>query len=376
MTIVRLTMIFAIVLSLGIASASASYQQPKRPSRAEAERAREIEKQKRDALAQARVDANTAARQIFEQYHTESCDEPGTWTRKGNLLNDYNKYTRTTYKPRYWFTQFRGLRPIAPHPNFGFNKPDAATAANYPDVDYVAEFYVRAEIGRHFYCSVKDAEGKLDPQFGGCLWTPWRNNAPVMSMTLWRRRGVWQLQSRIEFLNEYFIENRDGPSWLKPTCNEVSRGIDEALEEEVEFSNQAADSEKGADVDEQAAEAQGLIGENKGMIAGPLTYPSDRIPSDLVVCVEGEGRIACSDSQNKLGYVFIVNHVAAYYQVSLPAGNYYVYGRTSKDEHKAYWNEFVRCGISVNCHSTKKLEVVVTNGQVTRGIMIGDFWMR
>ena len=85
MTIVRLTLIFAIVLSLGIASASASYQQPKRPSRAEAQHAQEIEKQKRDAAAQARKEAIEAAKKFFAEFHAEGCNQPGDWTRKSDL---------------------------------------------------------------------------------------------------------------------------------------------------------------------------------------------------------------------------------------------------------------------------------------------------
>ncbi|MBK7704431.1 MAG: hypothetical protein IPJ30_01330 [Acidobacteria bacterium] len=51
-----------------------------------------------------------------------------------------------------------------------------------------------------------------------------------------------------------------------------------------------------------AASAQG-----NGKIKGKLTYPSEFIPADMVVCVEGTTRTVCSNSRDKAGYVFKVN---------------------------------------------------------------------
>lgn len=118
-----------------------------------------------------------------------------------------------------------------------------------------------------------------------------------------------------------------------------------------------------------------VSGQGNGKIAGKLTYPSEFIPDDMVVCVEGEGRTVCSNSKNKSGYVFKVNRAGARYEVSLPAGKYYVYGKTrDMSGHKAYWNEFVRCGMSVDCKSKRRLQVTVRSGRTTSGITVGDFW--
>jgi hypothetical protein len=127
-----------------------------------------------------------------------------------------------------------------------------------------------------------------------------------------------------------------------------------------------------------------------GKITGKLTYPSDYIPTTMIVCVyAADGlpgdRYCSSDNASNLrkaGFIFRVNHRAASYQVQLPAGSYYLYATFPKGKapvadyeyYKAYYNEFVRCGMSVDCPSKRNIAVDVRAGRTTGGITLGDWY--
>lgn len=120
-----------------------------------------------------------------------------------------------------------------------------------------------------------------------------------------------------------------------------------------------------------------------GKITGKLTYPSDGIPRDLVLCVKVTSLYAepvyCSNmSAAKLReakIAFKLNYRAANYSVTLPAASYYIYATTGEMPGvKAYYNEFVKCGMSVECTSKKWIVIKVKAGQTRSGITVGDFW--
>lgn len=111
----------------------------------------------------------------------------------------------------------------------------------------------------------------------------------------------------------------------------------------------------------------------EGTISGSLTYPSEGIPEDLVV-------YALNLDTNKEYYT--KEHITdAHYQygtgykVSVPEGRYYVYGIVaSSPQSKAYYDEFVRCGMNVNCSDTSKVEVKVEADKETTNVMVGDWY--
>lgn len=118
-----------------------------------------------------------------------------------------------------------------------------------------------------------------------------------------------------------------------------------------------------------------------GKITGKLTYPGEGIPRDMVLCVRNtqkEPTYCSSTPAAKLRegkIVFKLNYRSASYDISLPSGSYYLYATTNEmPGHKAYYNEFVRCGMSVDCRSKKQIAVKVKAGQTVKGITIGDFW--
>lgn len=126
-------------------------------------------------------------------------------------------------------------------------------------------------------------------------------------------------------------------------------------------------------------------GPSRGIIKGNLTYPSDEIPQGLILCATRVLKVSftvCSTSSNKRGLSFFINRARQKYSISVPAGTYYVYATFPKgraptgdlEEYKAYYTEFVRCGMSVKCKSHRRIKIRVRNRQVRSGITIGDWY--
>ena len=121
-------------------------------------------------------------------------------------------------------------------------------------------------------------------------------------------------------------------------------------------------------------------------ITGKLTYPSDYIPPEMVICVTRDVETYCSNQlSSRLSAAkisFRLNHRAASYEVRLPAGRYYIYGTFPRGKAptrdmegiKAYYNDFVKCGMNVNCKSKKPIAIKAVAGRIVRGITIGDWY--
>ncbi len=128
----------------------------------------------------------------------------------------------------------------------------------------------------------------------------------------------------------------------------------------------------GEDEEEFSLKSLGENGVN-GTIEGPLSFPSEVIPEEMTVCAEpiGEGEEVCTDEhvssdkfQNGLGF-----------SVSVPEGEYYVYAYLpSNPDKRAYYNEYVTCGLKYECESHEKIEVSVATGEVTSGVMPHDWY--
>ncbi len=109
-----------------------------------------------------------------------------------------------------------------------------------------------------------------------------------------------------------------------------------------------------------------------GRIAGTLIYPSEYVPADMRVVAEpvGGGRSYASNQKKLNPKNYTYN-----YAMSLPAGRYYVYALTRENPgYRAYYNEFVTCGLNVNCHSHAKLVVVVATGATTPNVNPHDWY--
>lgn len=116
-----------------------------------------------------------------------------------------------------------------------------------------------------------------------------------------------------------------------------------------------------------------------GRIEGELSYPSDFIPSDLNVCAENidTKAMVCTSKQIKLS-----KRVKGY-QLSVPAGTYYVFAifppgskdDYNKDGYRAYYSELVTCGYDATvCKSHALIPVVVEAGKTVKNIAPGDYY--
>ncbi len=111
-----------------------------------------------------------------------------------------------------------------------------------------------------------------------------------------------------------------------------------------------------------------------GTIEGSLSFPSEGIPADLKVCAEtllGVQFECTSTHIQDSKYTY-----GSGYKLELPPGKYYVYAQAPSfnSNYKAYYSEFVTCGLSINCPSHKPIEVEVTSGATLTGIDPQDWY--
>ena len=111
-----------------------------------------------------------------------------------------------------------------------------------------------------------------------------------------------------------------------------------------------------------------------GFIRGPLSYPSEIVPEDMVVCaknLETELEYCSDDHISDEGFL---NGVG--FELEVPVGNYYVFAFLPENpEKKAYYNEFVTCGLNVDCQSRDKIVVEVEAEKTTDEIKPHDWYV-
>jgi len=105
----------------------------------------------------------------------------------------------------------------------------------------------------------------------------------------------------------------------------------------------------------------------KGVITGYISYPGQEIPNDLKVCAINieTGRKFC------VQYTDTVYHS---YTIKVPEGIYYVYATTNKFEKKAYYTEFVKCGLKIDCPSHEKIKILVKSNDTIKNINPQDWY--
>ena len=116
------------------------------------------------------------------------------------------------------------------------------------------------------------------------------------------------------------------------------------------------------------------------IITGELSYPSDFDFPRMIVCAEAVNAksIHCTDKRTQNRRSRKVT-----YKLRVPAGSYYIFATiVNGDElvedvrgYKAYYSEFVRCGLSVDCPSHERVKVTVHAGQTLTGINPGDWYV-
>ena len=113
-------------------------------------------------------------------------------------------------------------------------------------------------------------------------------------------------------------------------------------------------------------------------ISGELSYPGDYLPP-LIVCAEAVNskKIHCTGKR-----VPNRKNGKSIYNLKVPAGSYYVFATVANGEepaedvigYKAYYSEYVKCGLKVDCPSHNPVKVTVRANQVLKGINPEDWY--
>lgn len=110
-----------------------------------------------------------------------------------------------------------------------------------------------------------------------------------------------------------------------------------------------------------------------GVIEGSLSYPSEEIPETLKICtinLTTENEYCTSKHVPGAEYEYGLG-----YKLEVPPGKYHVYAFLPENPKlKAYYSEFVTCGLSVDCPSHEPIKVVVKQDQITKGVDPGDWY--
>jgi len=121
------------------------------------------------------------------------------------------------------------------------------------------------------------------------------------------------------------------------------------------------------------------IAQETGTVTGQIMYPSDYIPADLNVCAEnlGDGTVVCTAKHLK------GKQHRTIYRLDLPPGDYHVYAKLTDaasygagygPDYRAYYSEFVICGLLASCPSHAPIRVRVQAGKTVGSIDPADWY--
>jgi len=117
-----------------------------------------------------------------------------------------------------------------------------------------------------------------------------------------------------------------------------------------------------------------------GTIAGDLMYPSSGIPTNIKVFGEDTKTGKTYEATMAFAPTETLMSSSGTYTLTLPVGSYYVYGTQPdfNDQNgtpwKAYYSQFVVCGMAVSCTDTTKIAVNVEESKAVSNITIGDWY--
>lgn len=110
-----------------------------------------------------------------------------------------------------------------------------------------------------------------------------------------------------------------------------------------------------------------------GVIEGALGYPGEEIPGDMKVCAENlvtKHQYCTATHIESKRYRYGVG-----YRIEVPEGRYHVFATTaSLKGHRAYYSEFVTCGLRVSCPSHAPIVVTVLAGQTVSAVDPHDWY--
>jgi hypothetical protein len=110
----------------------------------------------------------------------------------------------------------------------------------------------------------------------------------------------------------------------------------------------------------------------KGTIEGSMSFPGEGIPDYIEVCAENQStkEVLCTTERiNNSKYTYGIG-----YMLAVPAGGYYVYALDPNRNYKAYYSEFVTCGLSIDCPSHDLILVEVKAGEMVSEVDPQDWY--
>lgn len=145
---------------------------------------------------------------------------------------------------------------------------------------------------------------------------------------------------------------------------------DNTTEIPLEDSDTTEDGNRNANIERDTV----VDTDDTAYIEGSVGYPSDYIPDSLEVCAENIRTFEeyctstfISDTTYSTGFGYIL---------TVPAGTYYVYAVNPDmdPDYRAYYSEFVTCGLSVECDSHDPIRISLLPGQTKTEIDPTDWY--
>lgn len=121
-----------------------------------------------------------------------------------------------------------------------------------------------------------------------------------------------------------------------------------------------------------------LPNEKTGFIEGDVCYPSDYIPADMKIYAEN-----LTTAKTYMVPLTDINDPKIVtdktrYKIRVPEGSYNVYAMTNhmkgKEDDRAYYSEFVTCGLNVKCTSHEPITVKVSASETTTKVDPCDWY--
>jgi len=110
-----------------------------------------------------------------------------------------------------------------------------------------------------------------------------------------------------------------------------------------------------------------------GIIEGSLSYPSEVIP-ELIICAEdinNDQQYCTTEQIEDEKYTYSKG-----YKLEVPVGKYFVFAQREDNDRKAYYSEYVICGIRADCPSHKPVVVTVDEGETVSEVDPHDWYIK
>ena len=110
----------------------------------------------------------------------------------------------------------------------------------------------------------------------------------------------------------------------------------------------------------------------KGTIEGSMSFPGEGIPDYIEVCAENQStkEVVCtSEHLQNPKYTYGFGYI-----LEVPTGAYFVYALDPNRNYKAYYSEFVTCGLSIDCSSHDLILVEVKAGETISDVDPQDWY--